>query len=708
MLCFPVALRMLLAVALLICCSPVQAQETSEIKKPASSKEAQQEESQEEKTVQQQKKPQAAEQSHTLKDVVVTASRTEMLRQEVPAVMNIVDSFAIQTTVDSNLTRVLKKNSSVDVIDYPGVLSGVSIRGFRPEYDGINKHYLVLIDGRPAGTTNIATILKDNVERVEVLKGPASSLYGAEAMGGVINVITKKSVGKIKSEIELGGGSFDTHFESASSGGSITPWLDYDLSLMNRNQNGNFRMGNGKKRNHTDFEERHGSLRVGSNFLEKWRLDAKGEWYLGEEIGSPNALFYGDTRPSYKDVERYGGDVSVKGEWGPNITKGTVFASHEESEYTYMYLGQPKYKGYLGTYDWIGTQLQNTYTFLQHDVTVGFDYQNIDVETRRWKTNGTRTAPYYPDNSRENYAVFADSILRFWNDRLILTAGGRYDSFEISTYKTPYMPKAVIGSSDFDHFSPRAGLKWFITPDRMFQFHATAGTAFVPPEARRMFMYAETVVRGVTMVTVGDPDLKPETSFTWDAGITFDRKTWGLRTDLTFFDTRVEDKVARVALSPTLTAYKNVDSAKIQGLELETGWDVGDVLHWNRRVELFANATWLIKAEEELSGGTVKRDIYNVSDWKLNAGVNYDDGRFFGRFLARYMGERKDNDWYTPGYPEITYDPFIVCDLSLGFRFLKRHTLSLDIENIFDEYYYEKPEYPLPGRAIYAKYTLKF
>lgn len=125
-------------------------------------------------------------------------------------------------------------------------------------------------------------------------------------------------------------------------------------------------------------------------------------------------------------------------------------------------------------------------------------------------------------------------------------------------------------------------------------------------------------------------------------------------------------------------------------------------------MELFANPTWPIEASEDLSDSGGKRDIYNVSDWKVTAGVNYDDGRFFGRFLARYMGERKDNDWYTTGYPEITYDPFTVCDFSLGVRFLKHHKVSLNVENIFDEYYSEKPEYPLPGRAIYAKHTLKF
>ena len=71
----------------------------------------------------------------------------------------------------ADITDVLKKNAGVDVVQYNGVLSGVGIRGFRPETSGINKRSLLLIDGRPSGVTNLATLLLDNVDRIEVMKG---------------------------------------------------------------------------------------------------------------------------------------------------------------------------------------------------------------------------------------------------------------------------------------------------------------------------------------------------------------------------------------------------------------------------------------------------------------------------------------------------------------------------------------------------------
>ncbi len=91
------------------------------------------------------------------------------------------------------------------------------------------------------------------------------------------------------------------------------------------------------------------------------------------------------------------------------------------------------------------------------------------------------------------------------------------------------------------------------------------------------------------------------------------------------------------------------------------------------------------------------QDIHNVSDLKFNTGISYDSDTIFGKFNIRYMGERKDKDWYSSGYPVITYESFTVCDLSVGVRFKKRHKIKVSVDNIFDKNYYEKPEYPLPG-----------
>ena len=112
-------------------------------------------------------------------EMVVTATRSEENIKQIPAKVEIIDSQEIKLTAGNTLTEQLKKSSSISVIEYPGALAGIGIRGFRPEFSGITKHSLILVNGRPSGATNLATLLTDNVELIEILKGPASSLYGA-------------------------------------------------------------------------------------------------------------------------------------------------------------------------------------------------------------------------------------------------------------------------------------------------------------------------------------------------------------------------------------------------------------------------------------------------------------------------------------------------------------------------------------------------
>ena len=162
----------------------------------------------------------------TMDEVVVTATRSEEKIREIPAKVEVVSQEDIELTSAETLTEQLKKNTAIDVVEYPGALAGIGIRGFRPEFSGITKHSLVLINGRSAGSTNLANILSDNIERIEVLKGPASSLYGGEAMGGVVNIITKKNTGPLTGMAEIGVGSFDTNYEKAAIGGGAGQRFD--------------------------------------------------------------------------------------------------------------------------------------------------------------------------------------------------------------------------------------------------------------------------------------------------------------------------------------------------------------------------------------------------------------------------------------------------------------------------------------------------
>ncbi len=646
-----------------------------------------------------------------LPKMAVTATRSKEDVKKIPAKIEVIDRQDVALTVGETLTEQLKKNSAINVIEYPGALAGIGIRGFRPEFSGITKHSLILINGRPAGATNLATILSDNMERIEVLKGPASSLYGGEAMGGVVNIITRKNTGALTGMAEVGYGSFATYFLKTALGGEMGKGFDFDLSARRFEQGDDFKMGNGRKRANTAYKTRNGSLRIGRDLGESWRLDMSGDLYQGREIETPGDLFDGDTKSGRKDIDRYGLDFNIAGALSADNTLSlTVYKTKESSESYRNFTGFTNpvqvapYQSFDSEIDWLGFQVKDEHSWAGHRFIVGIDYQDINKKSRSYNQDGSRKAPFSPDEGRENWAGYLETIGTFLNNRLTSTLGARYDTFKVETKATPFKTDFRANAERFSTFSPRAGLSFNV--GQGIRLHSTVGKAFVPPGAAQLAGYAERVVSGVTMITRGNADLDPEFSLSFDLGIAYDRPQLGLSMDLSYFHTDVDDRISRVTNGNT-TTFENSLGAVMEGLESDLSFDVGAPLEWERSVSLFVNATYMLKAEEEVAGGA-KRDIQNVAEYILNYGLQYDDGRFDGKLHFRSRGRMKDTEWNTAGFPETEYPAFTVVDLVLRTAFFEKNRLTLKIDNLFDKDYFEKKGFPKPGRAVYAGYDYQF
>ena len=161
----------------------------------------------------------------------VTANRTPVAIGLVPQSVGWVDSLDLELTPAAFGTDLLKKNFPLDVIQYPGGSSGISIRGFRPQYSHeTNPTTLMLIDGRPV-SISAGAIPMHGIERIEILRGPASALYGPSAMGGVVNILTKRSEGPFVSRLSTGYGSYERVEAGVSAGGLVHPRFSFDVSL---------------------------------------------------------------------------------------------------------------------------------------------------------------------------------------------------------------------------------------------------------------------------------------------------------------------------------------------------------------------------------------------------------------------------------------------------------------------------------------------
>lgn len=353
-----------------------------------------------------------------LDEVVVTASRSKQLLKDVPHKIELVSSKDIAYTPALDVTDIIKKTTAVDVIQYPGILSGVGFRGFRPQFSGLTQHTLVLINGRPAGTTNLGTLDLNYIDHIEVLKGPASALYGSQAMGGVVNIITPESTGDIHGNVFADYGSYQTTQFGGKAGGNITSKLDFDAAGTFFDRNDNFKMGNGnffrkllgsgsakeyytngnitstddsrgdgQVRPNTRYKYYNGSARIGYQIDNAWRADVSGTIFRANHVESPGDIFSGEGGAGLKNILRNNGEAAVTGKIKNNdISIRGYYANESSTTFAVRtaagaVIPNPYLSG-IGKYKWYGTQLEDAISFWGNQkVILGYDYNNASSNT---------------------------------------------------------------------------------------------------------------------------------------------------------------------------------------------------------------------------------------------------------------------------------------------------------------------------------------
>ena len=643
--------------------------------------------------------------------VVVTARRAEARVAETPQKIEIIDSVDLERSVAADLTDVLKKNAGVDVVQYSGVLSGFGIRGFRPQTGGINKRSLLLIDGRPSGVTNLATLLLDNVERIEVLKGAASAVYGSSAMGGVVNVITRQSRGTIGGSARAGGGSFGMSDFGGRIGGNATRRIDFDLAGSTFDQRHDFRMGNGIVRPATSYKTFDGTVRLGIDLTPGWRIDARANGYRGRDIMTPGDLSSGVNSQGSKDIERSTQDLTVLGRAGTHALSMTMYRADEVGHTTNVTSTNPAdapflpYLSFEGDLGWSGAQARDSWQWSRaNGLVLGVDYERVTSTSRSYARTGDRTAPFSADSNKRTAGVYAENATRLRSGRTVFTLGARVDRITTETVDTPFKTNFRPSATSFTVFNPSLGIKHQLLPG--LRGHFAIGRAFIPAEAIMLTGYTTTIVSGRAQISQGNPDLKPERSVSFDVGAEW--TTGAARVDLTLFRTVVNDRfISNVVISnpappdPIVVSVTNGLDARISGLDFEAERRLG--VH----VGLFANATHYFNRKERLASGA-EQDILNVARNTVRAGVDVDYGRASARISGRYVHGRKDNDFNAPGFPIVDYDDFTIVDATLTFRLLGQHAIALAINNMLDTFYYEKLGFPLQGASFKLAYRVGF
>ena len=511
---------------------------------------------------------------------------------------------------------------------------------------------LVLMDGVPInnpyfGGLNFEDLTTDNVERIEVLRGPQSPLYGSDSIGGVIHIITRKGSGKTRLQTSFEGGSFDTFRERVSIMGEQGPF-DYSVSFARQDSQGQF--------DNDEFAENIFSARGGYRWSESTHLAFSANLF-DSNTGIPFHTVFDPVRfvlaiePSPLQEQEsnlgiFSGSVKHAGGRYLNLTTQLSFTRRTFS------FEDPGSFFAASTNDSGVFQLtaQNDMAWNDNNtLTAGYEYehQNIDAQDT---LNGA-----YPLSSVDDHAVFLQN--KYEDARWIATAGFRYDHYN------------TFG----DTFNPRVSFAWKFRQNA--KARASYGEGFRAPSAGDL-----------GLPFYGNPDLKPEKSRSWEVG--FD-SAWqdAFSLSASWFHNDYEDLIT---FDPNTLIAGNVAEARAQGFEIYGGWSRNG---WNVAV-----AYTYLDTEDLTTGLPLYRRPehsgsfqfgYSTQRWGAGLNVSAIGERFESDFLAFPV-----RDVFNPGYGKVNITGHYQIHESLRLRGR--------IENLFDKEYEEALYYRALPRGFYG------
>ena len=589
----------------------------------------------------------SARRTGRLSPVVTTATRSPTAQADVAQRVRVVASDEIAKTPALDVADLLKRTAGLDIVQYPSLLAGVGMRGFRPETGGLQKRTLLLVDGRPADVTNLALLDLAGVERIEVLEGASSALYGSSAEGGVVNVITRRTTEGRGGVISAAVGTFATSDVVGHAGGRINERFDGDVDGhfyragdAYRIGSGNtFRnalgaatatrifpdgrrveideVGSGQVRNGTRYRYGSGAARVGMVLGGGLRLDARGDALSAHDVETAGDLNYGDAQNAFKNVNREGGELALSGTGARGTFRLRAYSGRETGDY-FNGASATRFVNFTQVTTTAGAQVEGTTQLGRVALTAGADASRAQATSSRFAAPDSAVGTFSPDSRNGSAAIFAQGRGSLFGDRAILTLGARLDQVRVRLLETPLRTDVLPASDVFTVFNPSAGL--VVPGARTLRAHASIGRGFVTPDAfSRAGLTQSTAVNNVVAITIGNTALLPEHATTFDGGISV-ASMGGFDADVTLFATNVRDRITSARASyaagsrpTTVDGYQvsriqtsvNAGTAVMRGVEASAGYDLGAALHRAYRLRLSGGYTRLLTAVERTRSASV-------------------------------------------------------------------------------------------------------
>ncbi|MCW2274819.1 TonB-dependent receptor [Rhodoblastus acidophilus] len=637
-----------------------------------------------------------ADQDAPLGEVDITATRTEQPVANSASAITVISPQQVQTYGATGLTNVLRGTPGLDIWEFGGVgtLTSVSLRG------SSTGQVLVLIDGVRAnnptdagGAVDFGGFTAAGIERIEVLRGPQSALYGSDAMGGVINIITKKGGGASHGSALIEGGAYGTVHSRVEQAGSSGDWT-YSFSLDGLHVDGFPRFGYRVK----------GPIILGGAYTGYFPLPPMPSMDITNKLGGAGQVAWHPTEDLTVTAGALGYSTFIKFDNSSATIPENVYNgfSRQNTSFAqgYLRVDDDSFAKKLHSrltlsanqtnmVDWV-TQGCYDASYAAFNCKLGYlggrygaEYQgDAKLDAFGLVTFGGRTDtetlttsqdPYQnftpQDDQQTTNSAFAQHQFTLF-DRLDLTYGGRID--------------AVQGNTTFDTWRTTAAYRIEETGTKL---RATAGTgAKVATLFQRYSIY-------------GSPNLQPEQSFGWDAGV--DQTFLGGLVNLgaTYYYNDYRNLInfgPAPNCTPTQVAiaggcYYNIGRARTQGVELS-----GDVAIVPESVKLRASYTYL-DARNLVTNAVPSYRPHN----KGSASVIYTGvPKLEVEARVTVVGANPAYDYTF--HRNVTIPAYAKFDLFANYKLDHGVSVFGRMENLTDIRYQNAYLYGTPGRSVYG------
>ncbi len=655
-----------------------------------------------------------AEKTTKLDEIVVTADRRPEKLRDMEVSVTVIGPEELAASPAQTVDDVLRSQAG---LDFWG--SDLAYGGFRAVAMrcicgcNVQGRTLILVDGLPINDTwdgNVAwsQIAKEDVERIEIVRGPASALYGGSAMGGVINIITRMPVEK-----PLG-------FRAKGAYGTLDRYVGYG-NVSGRLQEGKigyyFSGKKDKNKGYKAIKDYDGPYESNTdhdinNFMGKlcYFIDRNSDitlsgGYFHEKRNRGFEYSNSDPRIIKKINATYRRNVSD----GLSILASAYYQKNDQTtefDNSTQRGSSPPHSLQTGVEykdkPFYGLILQPSYTITDwNTLTTGFEYKKGELEYHR-TSFGRSTTYQNTSGNQEYYGLYAQDESYLFNDRLIMSLGARMDwwrNFDGATKDTN--PKAPLDKSyptrKWTSFNPKFGLAFHPTFNSTLR--GAVGTGYRAPTPARMY----TNLRRGQRIIKGNPDLDPERVVSYEMG--GDYQFGGFASvHLTGYYTQITDLISSRTIIPgRLQEFANIGEVSTKGVELET--TLNFYKFWRGYANFTYNESEIEKDEETPANeGNYLEFCPKV---KFNVGLTFDRPDWFtaslqGRFVDKMYNDNENME---------ALDAYRTMDFKISHTFFDMAIVDFTVENIFNTKYDWQcytTVYEAPGTLFLLGLTIEY